>query len=84
MASYRKELTRERKEIIVQLSNSGFSSYKTEGMTEINSKTVQKFLKHEGATLKTYHGVEAGEKKPSRDDRILYRSKKSVRLLKML
>ena len=42
MAPHGQELTR----VIVQLSNSGFSSYKTEGMTEINSRTVQKFLKH--------------------------------------
>ena len=45
MAPHGKELIREQKEIIVQLSNSGFSSYKIEGMTGINSRTVKKFLK---------------------------------------
>jgi predicted HTH transcriptional regulator len=46
MAPHGKELTTEQKEIIVNLSNEGFSSYKIHNMTGINSRTIQKFLKH--------------------------------------
>ena len=43
MAPHGKELTTEQKEIIVNLSNEGFSSYKIQNMTGINSRTIQKF-----------------------------------------
>ena len=45
MAPHGKELTTEQKEIIQNLSNEGFSSYKIQNMTGINSRTIQKFLK---------------------------------------
>ena len=40
MAPHSKELTTEQKEIIVNLSNEGFSSYKIQNMTGINSRTI--------------------------------------------
>ena len=45
MAPHGKELTTKQKEIIVNLSNEGFSSYKIQNMTGINSRTIQKFFK---------------------------------------
>ena len=81
MAPHGKELTREQKEIIVQLSNSGFSSYKIEGMTEINSRTVQKFLKRvrERGNVENLPRSGSRRKTTPRDVRILYRSIKSNR-----
>ena len=77
MAPHGKKLTR----VIVQLSNSGFSSYKIEGMSEINSRTVQKFLKRVRERGIVEHLPRSGNRRktsPS-DDRILYRSIKSNR-----
>ena len=40
-----KELTAEQQEIIISLSDNGYSSYKIQDLTNINSRTIQKFLK---------------------------------------
>ena len=51
IAPHGKELTREQKEIIVQLSNSGFSSYKIEGMTgdkQQNSSEISEACERKG------------------------------------
>ena len=78
MAPHGKELTREQKEIIVQLSNSGFSSYKIEGMTGINSRTVLKRVRERG-NVENLPRSGSRRKTTPRDDRILYRSIKSNR-----
>ena len=79
IAPHGKELTREQKEIILQLSKSGFSSYKIEGMTRINSRTVQKFLKRVRERGNVENLPRSRRKTTPRDDRILYRSIKSNR-----
>ena len=45
MAPHGKELIPEQKEIIISLSNNGYSSNKIQDLTNINSRTIQKFLK---------------------------------------
>ena len=45
MGRHGKELTTEQKEILLSLSHQGFSSYKIQEFTGINSRTIQKFLK---------------------------------------
>ena len=45
MAPHGKELTAEQKQIIMSLSNNGYSSYKIQDLTNINSRTIQKFFK---------------------------------------
>ena len=81
MAPHGKELTKKLKEINVQLSNSGFSSYKVEGMTGINSRTVQYFLKRLGERGNVENLPRSGSRRKTipRDDRILYPSIKSNR-----
>jgi transposase len=80
MAPHGKELTPEQKEIIVNLSNEGFSSYKIQNMTGINSRTIQKFLKR----MRERGNIEnlprsRGRRTTPRDDRILFRSAKTNR-----
>ena len=45
MAPHGKELTAEQKEFIKSLSNNGYSSNKIQDLININSRTIQKFLK---------------------------------------
>ena len=53
MASHGKELTDEQKEIIISLSNNGYSRYRIQDLTNIDSRTIQNFLK-ECAREETY------------------------------
>jgi len=81
MALHGKELTTGQKEIIVNLSNEGFSSYKIQNMTDINSWTIQKFLKRmrERGNIENLPRSGGRRKTTHRDDRILFRSVKANR-----
>ena len=81
MAPYGRELTTEQKEIILNLSNEGFSSYKKQNMTGINSRTIQKLLKRmrERGSIENLPRSGGIRKKTPRDDRILFRSVKTNR-----
>ena len=81
MAPHGKELTPKQKAIIVNLSNEGFSSYKIQNMTGINSRTIQKFLKRMRERGKNENLPRSGGRRKTtpRDDRILFRSVKTNR-----
>ena len=81
MVPHSKELTTEQKEIIVNLSNEGFSSFKIQNMTGINSRTIQKLLKRmrERGSIENLPRSEGRRKTTPRDDRILFRSVKTNR-----
>jgi transposase len=81
MAPHGKELTTEQKEIIVNLSNKGFSSNKIQNMTGINSKTIHKFLKRmrERGYIENLPRRGGRRKTTPRDNRILFRSVKTNR-----
>jgi transposase len=83
MAPHGKELTPEQKEIIVNLSSEGFSSYKIQNMTGINSRisTIQKFLKRmrERENIENLPQSWGRQKTTPRDHRILFRSVKTNR-----
>ena len=81
MAPHGKELTTEQKEIIISLSNNGYSSYKIQEMTNINSRTVQKFLKRvrERGSIENRQRSGGKKKTTARDDRVLFRRVKGNR-----
>lgn len=81
MARHGKELTEEQKEIILSLSNNGFSSYKIQEFTNINSRTIQKFLKRVNERGTTENKRRSGGKKKTtpRDERVLFRRVKGNR-----
>jgi transposase len=81
MAPHSKELTTEQKEIILILSDEGFSSYKIQNMTGINSRTIQKFLKmmRERGKIENLSRSGGRCKTTPLDDRILFRSMKTNR-----
>ena len=81
MAPHGKELTTKQKEIIINLSNEGFSSYKIQNMTGINSRTIQKLLKlmRERGSIENLPRSGGRRKTTPRDDRILFRRVKTNR-----
>jgi hypothetical protein len=83
MAPHGKELTPEQKEIIVNLSSEGFSSYKIQNITGINSRTsaIQKLLKRmrERENIENLPRSGGRQKTTPRDHRILFRSVKTNR-----
>ena len=79
MAPHGKKFTTEQKEIILNLSNEGFLSYKIQNMTGINSRTIQKCLKRmrERGNIENLPGSGGRRKTTPRDDRILLHSVKT-------
>jgi len=76
MAPHGKELTAEKKEIILNLSN---ESYKIENMTGINSRTILTFFKRmrERGNIKNVPRSGGRRKTTPRDDRIRFRGVKT-------
>ena len=70
MAPHGKELTAEQKQIMMSLSNNGYSSYKIQDLTNINSRTIQKFLKrvHERGNIENKQRSGGRKKTTARDD----------------
>ena len=81
MAPHGKEMTTEQKEIVLQMSNAGFSSYKIQDVTGIQARTVQKFLKRVRERGSVENLPRSGRKRKTtiRDDRCLLRSIKKNR-----
>ena len=81
MAPHGKELSAEQKEIIMSLSNNGYSSYKIQDLTNINSRTIQTFLKRVRERGNIENKQQSGGKKKTtaRDDRVLFRRVKGNR-----
>ena len=81
MAPHGKEMTTEQKEIVLQMSNAGFSSYKIQDVTDIQARTVQKFLKRVRERGSVENLPRSGRKRKTtvRDDMCLLRSIKKNR-----
>lgn len=81
MAPHGKELTTEQKEIIISLSNNGFSSYTIQEFTVINSRTIQKFLKrvNEKRSTENKRRSRGNKKTTPRYERVLFRRVKGNR-----
>lgn len=69
MAPHGKELTKEQKEIVIYFSNNGFSSFKIPEFTNINSRTIQKFLKWVNERGTTENKQRRGSKKKQHLDK---------------
>lgn len=78
MAPHSSELTLEQNEIILQLSNEGYSSHKIQDLIAINPRTIQKFLKRvrERGSIESLPRSGRKRKTTVRDDRYLLRSVK--------
>lgn len=78
MAPRSSELTLEQNEIIIQLSNEGYSSHKIQDLIAINPRTIQKFLKRvrERGSIESLPRSGRKRKTTVRDDRYLLRSVK--------
>ena len=79
MTPHGKELTTEEKEIILILSNEGFSSNTMQSMTGINSRTIKKCLRRmrERGNIENLPRRGGIRKTIPRDDTILFRSVKT-------
>ena len=81
MPPHGKEPTIEQEEIMINLLNEGFSSYKILNMTGINSRTIHKFLKRmrKRGNFENLPRSRGRRKTTPRDDRILFRCLKTNR-----
>ena len=82
MVPHGNELTPEQKEIIISLSDNGYSSYKIQDLTNINSTTIQKLLKRVRERGYIENKRRSGGKKKTTtrpDDKLLYRRVKGNR-----
>ena len=83
MVPHGNELTAEQKEIIISLSDNGYSSYKIQDLTNINSTTtIKKLLKRVRERGNIENKRRSGGKKKTTtrpDDKLLYRRVKGNR-----
>lgn len=81
MAPHRQEMIREQKEIILQMSNAGYSSNKIQDVIGIQSRTARKFLKRvrERGSVENLPQSERKRKTTAHDDRCLLQSIKNNR-----